>query len=356
MEKKQKNRLHLITTIATVYIMLGFAWWSVLLIRKNEETWKLHIENLKLSMMAQNNYVDDNALHLSDEYAKLKEKHLRQQEMIWGEGSFLFLGLLIGVWFINRSYNKEIELTQQRQNFLLSVTHELKSPLASISLVLQTIKNRNITEEKKQHLTLNALKEADRLNELVSNILLSTKLDKTYDMNPETFNLIALIEDIIEKYQIKFPKIHFDIQSDDIPLVFADRQGIVSVISNLVENAAKYSYENSSVIVKLLYQDEKFTIDVCDTGAGVPVVERKKIFDKFYRVGNEMTRKTKGTGLGLHIVSQIVKAHKGTIKVLDNTPHGTIFRIVFQNNFVFQNDNIALNPFKKMNKIGVKLS
>jgi len=328
MDNNHKDRLRFVTTGATIYILIGFAWWSVLLMRKNEETWQLHIENLRLNMQIENKYRDDTTMRQAPEYAVLMQRYNNQQHMIWGEGSFLFLGLLVGVWFINRSYNKEIALTRQSQNFLLSVTHELKSPLASISLVLQTIKKRNIDEDKKQHLTTNALKEADRLNELVNNILLSTKLAGNYEVNPEAFDLIYLIEDLIEKYQIKFPKIRFEIQSGTLPLMYADRQGIESVMSNLIENGAKYAGENAFVHIKLRYDDDKFTIDVCDNGVGVPIPERKKIFDKFYRVGNEMTRKTKGTGLGLYIVAEIVKVHKGTIRILDNTPHGSVFRVV----------------------------
>lgn len=328
MDSEHKNRLHFITTVATVYILIGFAWWSVLLMRKNEETWELHIENLRLTMKAENKYVDDKTMQLAPDYALLMQKHISQQKMILGEGSFLFLGLLIGVWFINRSYNNELELTQQRQNFLLSVTHELKSPLASISLVLQTIRKRNIDEEKKQHLITNALKEADRLNGLVNNILLSAKLEATYEINPEAFSLTQLIDEIIEKYEIKFPKIRFELQSEELPLIFADRQGIVSVMSNLIENGAKYAGENAFVSIRPQYADDKFIIDVCDNGEGVPLTDRKKIFEKFYRVGNEMTRKTKGTGLGLYIVLQIVKAHKGSIRILDNTPKGSVFRVV----------------------------
>ena len=349
MDKKRKNRLHLIIAIATVYIIIGFAWWSILLLRKNEETWKLQIDNLRLSMIAVNNYTDDKIMEEAPEYAVLMHKHNSQQKMILGEGSFLFIGLLVGVWFIGRTFNKEMQLTQQRQNFLLSVTHELKSPLASISLVLQTIKRRNIDEEKKQHLTTNALKEAERLNELVNNILLSTKLDTPYEVNPELFNLVELTEDLVEKYQIKFPKVHFEIISDSLPLLYADRQGILSVMSNLIENAAKYAivntavpttgnntfykstdkqkYEDAFVKIKLEHDDEKFCIEVSDNGIGISVPERKKIFEKFYRVGNEMTRTTKGTGLGLYIVSQIVKAHKGTIRISDNEHQGSVFKI-----------------------------
>ena len=349
MDKKRKNKLHLITAVATMYIIIGFAWWSILLLRKNEETWQLHIDNLRLTMIAGNSYTDDKNMQEAPEYAVLMLKHHSQQTMILGEGSFLFLGLLVGVWFISRTFNKEMELTQQRQNFLLSVTHELKSPLASISLVLQTIKRRNIDEEKKQHLTTNALKEADRLNELVNNILLSTKLDTSYEVNSEAFNLIDLTEDLLEKYQIKFPKVHFEIISDNMPLLFADRQGILSVMSNLIENGAKYAIvnnplptsgnntarntvaqlqEDAYVKIKLKYDDEKFCVEVCDNGIGISIPERKKIFDKFYRVGNEMTRTTKGTGLGLYIVSQIIKAHKGTIRISDNEPQGSVFKIV----------------------------
>ena len=107
-----------------------------------------------------------------------------------------------------------------------------------------------------------------------------------------------------------------------------DRQGIVSIANNLLENAIKYADGRPTVEVRLFHDKKNVTMEFADNGTGIPDKEKKRIFEKFYRIGSEETRQTKGTGLGLFIVAQIVKAHRGRIQVLDNQPKGTVFRIV----------------------------
>lgn len=321
------GRVHLVTIIATMYILMAFAWWSLLLFRKNEENQQAKIEILKLQLKLEN----DALFKDTPQYKALVMKHDRQKYMIWGEGSVLFIGLLWGVWAINSSFKKEIALNNQRRNFLLSITHELKSPLASIQLVLQTFQKRKLDEKQAETLLNSANKEADRLNELVNNLLLSAKLEAAYEPVKEEINITHLLEDIISKLKIRFPKVELYFNKNEVPILRGDRQGMISVFTNLFENAVKYSVSQPIIHLKNNYENDNFVFEIADNGIGIPQSEKKNVFEKFYRVGSEDTRKTKGTGLGLYIVSQIIKAHNGTIQILDNQPNGSIFHIVLPN-------------------------
>ena len=112
-----------------------------------------------------------------------------------------------------------------------------------------------------------------------------------------------------------------------MPEILADYSAIRSVIINLLENAVKYSDRVPEINIGLTSNNERCNIEISDNGIGIDQSERKKIFEKFYRVGNEDQRKTKGTGLGLYIVDQIVRAHNGSITVSSNQPKGTIFNV-----------------------------
>lgn len=325
------RKIQIVTFVATLYILMAFGWWWLLLFRKNKENIYDKFEIVKLQMKAENTYIDDAQFRATPQYQTLIQKYDRQKKMIWGEGSLIFLSLLGGVWFINWSFKKEVALSNQRRNFLLSITHELKSPIASIQLVLQTFQKRKLDEKQAEMLLTSANKEADRLNELVNNLLLSAKLETAYEPFIEELNVTHLLNDIISKMQIRFPKAVMHIDKNEVPILRGDKQGLISVFTNLLENAVKYSPNVPFIHIKYRYDNNNFIFDVSDNGLGVTPTEKKKVFEKFYRVGNEETRKTKGTGLGLYIVAQIIKAHKGTIQLLDNQPNGSTFHIVLPN-------------------------
>ena len=325
------RKIQIVTFVATLYILMAFGWWWLLLFRKNKENIDDKFEIVKLQMKADNTYIDESQFRATPQYQTLNRKHNRQRKMIWGEGSIIFLGLLGGVWFINWSFKKEAALSNQRRNFLLSITHELKSPLASIQLVLQTFQKRKLDEKQAEMLLTSANKEADRLNELVNNLLLSAKLETAYEPFIEEINVTNLLDDIVSKMQIRFPKAEFQIDKNEVPILRGDKQGLISVFTNLFENAVKYSADLPFISIKYHYDHNNFIFDVSDNGLGVTPMEKKKVFEKFYRVGNEETRKTKGTGLGLYIVAQIIKAHNGTIQLFDNQPSGSKFHIILPN-------------------------
>ena len=140
-----------------------------------------------------------------------------------------------------------------------------------------------------------------------------------------------MIEGLIEKCHIKFPRATFNFTKNEVPILRGDKQGLVSLFTNLLENAAKYSGEQAEIKVSQSFHANKFLFEIADNGVGIPSTETRKVFQKFYRVGSEMTRKTKGTGLGLYIVAQMVKLHNGSISIAENVPKGTIFKIVLPN-------------------------
>lgn len=252
--------------------------------------------------------------------------------MIMGEGAvFLFL-LGIGAYFIHASIKKEDRLKEQQQNFLMSITHELKSPLAAIKLSLQTIVRRELEKSQRDVLMKNSLKDVERLDDLVENMLLATKIEsRTYSFPKEVFDFSDLVTKVSDRLQVHSCGCE-QIIATNIKQgisIDGDKFALSSVVTNLVENAIKYSGECAEITVELCQNDGKTTLIVADKGLGIPDDEKMHIFDKFYRVGDENVRKSKGTGLGLFIVKEVLQKHDADISVKDNVPHGAIFEVTF---------------------------
>lgn len=330
MDKKSQIKLRLISYAVIAYMILAFGWWSVLLFTKNEDAFIAKRDQMILLKIAGGEIQAGEQILDDPEYLALEKAYRQQEWMITGEVIVFICILIVGLRLINNGYNKQIMAAEQRRNFLLSITHELKSPIASIRLVLETIKKRTLKPDQKARLLQNGLTETDRLHQLVNNLLLSARLESAYQPNQEMVDLPVLIDELIESIKTQKKTVHFTFQSaNEIPYLLGDRMGITSVILNLFENAIKYSREAAIIDVKLEADGQQIILSIADQGIGIAEKEKKKVFEKFYRVGSEDTRRTKGTGLGLYIVEQIVKAHQGTIQVLNNQPEGSVFRICF---------------------------
>ncbi|MFD2743842.1 MULTISPECIES: sensor histidine kinase [Sphingobacterium] len=254
--------------------------------------------------------------------------------MIIGEGMIFLAIFIMAVIRLKNHLQRERNYHQQQQNFLLSVTHELKSPLASVKLYLQTILKRDLDREQQQVFLGNSLKDIERLDYLVENVLLATKLEsRTFSFPKENFELSEIVNNVVDRLQKNACKsqqaIVANIQSG--LMIHADKFAIINVVSNLVENAIKYSPPCAHINVILEQRDEGIVLEVADFGEGISDAEKKLIFNKFYRVGSEATRKTKGTGLGLYIVKSVLQKHEAAIRVKDNTPNGSIFEVNFGN-------------------------
>lgn len=311
-------------------MLLAFGWWSVLLLRKNEEAHVANVNELAYRMAVERRIEAPADFRKTERYRDLTDQFERQQAMIIGEAVLLVLSLGGGIYLLFRSLRKEISAAQQQRNFLLSITHELKSPLAGIRLVLETLlKRKQLKPEIQEKLSTNGLAETDRLTGLVNDLLLSAKLENVYQINQEDIDLGALIQDAADRVAMKYKtaNIHVDIETGLQP-VLGDRLGLTSVAFNLLENAAKYSQPNPVIHTSLQRGGVRELIwEVSDNGIGIPDQEKRRIWTKFYRVGSEDTRKTKGTGLGLFIVKRLVEKHGGTLEVVDNEPKGTKFLI-----------------------------
>jgi len=253
--------------------------------------------------------------------------------MIMGEGSVFIFVFFVGAYSLHRSILKERKLQEQKKNFLLSVTHELKSPLASIKILLQTIQKRDLTKQQMLDFIGKSLMDIERLDDMVENMLLASKIDnRSYTFPKDKFNLSVLVDSIVNRLQITKCESNqqvIDAEIEPKVEITGDRFALTSVVTNLIENAIKYSGPCETVAVKLFSKDDKVYLQVADHGIGIAEQEKGRIFDKFYRVGSEDTRNTKGTGLGLYIVKEVLDKHQASIKVKDNRPVGSIFEVVF---------------------------
>ena len=305
--------------LLVIYVILQFSWWSYLLLELNKEVYSQKIEIVKLKG---GDTADLNIIELDQQ---LKERWW----MIAGEG-VVFLGILIfGIIKTRSSFRKEFALARQQKNFLLSITHEFKSPLAAVKLNLQTLQKRQLNREQQESIISKAVVETDRINNLIENALLAARIEsRSFNLQKEEFNLTDCISSTIQNRILP--------GSENLPIITNLQEGIYiqgdalaisSLILNLLENAEKYSPENSQIKITLKQEKKTACLSVADFGIGIPESEKSKIFEKFYRVGNEDTRKAKGTGLGLFIVKHIVNFHHGDIKVTDNEPSGTVFKV-----------------------------
>jgi signal transduction histidine kinase len=268
----------------------------------------------------------------------LEHKKTLRLYMTVGEGTVFLLILLFGINQVRKSIRKENELATQQNNFILSVSHELKTPIASSKLQLQTLLKHELDREKQIQLLNNALKETDRLHKLVDNVLLVTQVkNKNNSSHLTTINLSELIEHTVERYfEMYLENKWITLTIEPNIFIKGDKDLLPSLIINLVENAIKYSYETLQITLTLKTDissgsitNNKVLFEVADNGCGIPDSEKQKIFEKFYRSGNEETRKTKGTGIGLFIVKQICNVHQALVTINDNKPSGSIFQILF---------------------------
>jgi len=254
--------------------------------------------------------------------------------MVLGETAVFIFIFFVGAYYLQKAINQERKLQHQQKNFLLSVTHELKSPLASIKLYLQTILKRELDPAQQKSFITNSLKDIERLDDLVENMLLATKIESnSYTFPKENFNLSELVNSVAGRLQVHTCSsqiIKLSVQQG-ISLL-GDKFALTSVVTNLIENAVKYSPPCAEVNVSLRRSNGQIHFIVADSGIGINDQEKSRIFDKFYRVGSEDTRKTKGTGLGLFIVKQVLDKHQASIKVKNNQPSGSIFEVTINAN------------------------
>jgi signal transduction histidine kinase len=301
------------------YVLIQFCWWAYMLVDLNAEIYALKLELLQTSVFPP----PEQSIHKGE----LNQKLSQRVWMVLGEGAVFIFILFLGFWVVRKSIVKELLFAEQQKNFLLSITHELKSPLAAIKLQLQTLQARKLDEDKKSLLYSRALTDTNRLEKLVENLLLVNKIEsgRLPLVKTETDISAHVLELLSSHYTIELEKQRIELSIDSDVLSSIDKLALDSIIINLTDNSLKYG-NGTKVLVEVESSGTGiFSILVSDKGEGIPNSEKEKVFDRFYRRGNEDVRKTKGTGIGLYLVKLLVLEHQGTISIQDNTPKGARF-------------------------------
>ena len=305
------------------YVVAALLFWGVSLNRQSRKIYQAETEGLVERI--------DSVRH-PEEFTRLRNaieaKRESRTRQYMGEGGTFLLVILIGAAVVYSSYRRSLRLSRQQNNFILAVTHELKSPIAGIKLNLQTLERRELERSQQQQLLHRSINEANRLNDLCNNMLVVSQLEgRHYKRTSEKVDFSQLVEDTVHDYAIRYPdRVRCEL-AEGLKLQ-GDKLLLQMAISNLLENAIKYSAAGTPVNVSLVQKaDKSLHLCVADEGIGIPDAEKQRVFGKFYRVGAESTRKTKGTGLGLYLTQHIVRQQGGKIVIRDNTPQGAIFEM-----------------------------
>lgn len=280
------------------YVLAQFIWWAYLIIQQSQLIYG--------------------------------EASTRKITMVLGEGAIFILLVLVGFWYVIRSFTKEQQFMSDRQNFLLSVTHELKSPIASLKLAMQTLLKNTKPDDQNQYYYQSSLEQTDRLNRLVNNILLTSSIEnQAYLKHVELISINPFIQSIFKDLSAQYKKpIALFTYHSSIDTISSDAQALQSILYNLLENAVKYSEIDQEIQLDIHKKQNKIELIVSDYGFGIPNEEKTRVFDLFYRIGNENSRSKPGTGLGLYIVYKMTDVLGGSIQILDRKPKGTIFNVL----------------------------
>jgi two-component system, OmpR family, phosphate regulon sensor histidine kinase PhoR len=249
----------------------------------------------------------------------------------------LFSILLLGITILSfvllyRSLLKQQRLGELKNEFISNITHELKTPIATVGVAIEALKNFNAIHDPartREYLDISS-NELQRLSLLVDKVLkLSMFEKKEMDLRIEPVNLEEVVQEVVSSLKLQLEKFRASvtvIPSGELTIQ-GDRLHLLSVVFNLLDNALKYGKENPVIAIGIREQEGAVLLTITDNGIGIPPEYKNKIFEKFFRVPHGDTHNAKGYGLGLSYVAQVVKQHKGTIEVQSQPGAGTVFTI-----------------------------
>lgn len=285
MNQHRKQSSYLLLMLSA-YIILQFLWWGYMLVAENP----------------------------------------KKTTMVVGEGLVFLIILVYGIWRYQLSLHRELTLHQRQSNFLLSVTHELKTPISSVQLILQTILKHNIEEDQRKSFIEKALDENKKSEALIQNMLHAAGIEHNrLDLVLTEINLLEFFSSLNHhltgrfgnSLSMKMPTNHITIH--------ADKYMLESVINQLADNSFKYGAKQVNISIEATKKE--IDIIVSDDGIGVSEADRPFIFEKFYRSGDDNKREQSGTGLGLYIAKEFIGLHNGTLSHNHRMPCGSIFTI-----------------------------
>ncbi len=247
--------------------------------------------------------------------------------------SIVWLAVIISLTMFWKNMYEQVQLSHKKDDFISAVSHELRTPLTSIRMYTEMLeKNWVKTDDKRREYYSNMRQESERLTRLVENVLDFSRIQrgkKRYDLTMGNIN--ECINDTVEMMKPYAERAGFNIITEYCNLreFSFDKDAVVQIVINLLDNAFKYAKdaENKTIIVRTIEDKNLAILEVEDRGPGVARSEQKKIFEEFYRCGEESTRQTTGTGLGLALVKRFAEAHNGYAEITNIKPNGALFRV-----------------------------
>ena len=317
LSKRPLRFIYIFYWFMLAYVVAALVFWFFALSKQNDE--------LRLFKLQ---FLNVNDVSYSQKVRVIELEKSRKDAQYFGEGITFLLLIMAGAIFVFRIIKRQLIQSHQQQNFVMAITHELKTPISITKLNLETMQKRKLNDEQQQRLISNTIQEANRLNALCNNMLFLGQMDSGgYIITNEFFDVGELSEECVGDFSIRFPqrKIYSDVE--DGLLINGDKLLFQLALNNLLDNAIKYSDKEGVILLKG-FKDSKFIkVQVIDEGKGIPENEKLKIFEKYFRGAQ---RQTKGTGLGLYLTKKIVKQHHADISVTNNLPQGSIFEIKFK--------------------------
>ena len=297
-----------------LYAAAQSIWWAVLLLRRDKEIQAL-----------QGDLADP--VEAADQAAD----GMRRALMVLGEAGVFLLLLLALLVLVYRSVQRDLRLAAAQRNFLLAVTHELRSPIAAIKLQLSTLARSELDAAQRDELRHGALEEVDRLAALTDKVLQATAAEEgSMALRIEQVDVMHIVRNVVERACAHTARYH-DLKAvgPESLVVSMDVHALRSIAENLIENAAKYAPKGTRIDVAVRSLGTSWELSVSDEGPGVPVEERERIFERFHRAGSEEVRAAQGTGLGLYIVRRLAQRLGGSVEVRARAPKGSIFAASF---------------------------
>jgi signal transduction histidine kinase len=300
-------------------MIAAFIWWYVSLEKQNNEIAAIKFQSIQLSDPS-----------LASKTQAIQDFQIRKTKQFIGEGLTFLLLFLLGAIYVYRSLMKQLRYADQQQNFMMAVTHELKTPIAISHLNIETLLKRELDTAQQLKLLEATLKETKRLDDLSTNILLTSQLDMgKYEADKQLVNLSELVRQTIKSFQERYPSRICNTSVQDAMEIQGEPLLIQLLINNLMDNANKYAPMTEPIYIHLQESQNTVQLIVKDQGPGIEAADKNKVFEKFYRLGSENTRTTKGSGLGLYLCKKIAEFHNASIQLTSNTPTGSIFTVTF---------------------------
>jgi len=244
-------------------------------------------------------------------------------------GIVLLASIIIFLSLIFVRWDQQVQANSRYDTFIANVTHELKTPLASVQLYLETMENNNVPEEKRKEFYRFMQQDTERLNQLITSILEIAKVEGRKGVfHFNTYQLDELIRKLLRETaeDLRLPPSTLTIRGNSGCICKAAPEALQMVFSHLISNAVKYTIQNPEIFITLGRSGRRAVIEIQDSGIGIPKRYRKLVFKKFRRVERNDSPSVKGTGLGLYLVKELIRLHNGTISI-ENSDEGTLFRI-----------------------------